>query len=275
MTGSGNDFVMVTADVAARHGLERPEAIRAICARGTGVGADGLVVLEMGDDSRVAIRYYNSDGSRASLCGNATLCSASLARGILGLGEQADLPIGTDSGDLISSWRGSRPAFRLPQPAGVVDSAAALQIPLGADETRIGFAIVGVPHLVVEVSDLEAVPIEKRGAELRSWPSILPAGANVNFIQRESPNARRWRMRTFERGVEGETLACGTGAGAVGVLLDRWEGDRAEWTLVTRSGSELIVRKTEQASDSSGWWLGGEGRLVYEGTLDPGFLAQI
>ena len=275
MTGSGNDFVMVTADEAARYRLEQAEAIRAICARGTGVGADGLVVLEISDDSRVAIRYYNSDGSRASLCGNATLCSASLARGILGLGEGDDLPIGTDSGDLLSSWRGSRPAFLLPQPDGVVDSAAALQIPLGAQETRIGFAIVGVPHLVVEVSDLDGVRIDERGRELRSWPLLLPAGANVNFIQREGSNAQRWRMRTFERGVEGETLACGTGAGAAGILLDRWEGDRAEWTLVTRSGSELTVRRTEGASEFAGWWLGGEGRLVYEGTLDPGFLAQI
>ena len=205
MSGSGNDFVVVDAMTSPAEALMRPDTVQAICARATGVGADGIVFLEPSSRADYRMTYLNSDGSRADLCGNASLCSARLASE-LGLLSSPDFHIETDAGILSARLLEDGPEIDL-QP--VTDVRPDLPFRLDPGERSIGFALAGVPHLVVRVADVSTVDVRQRGRPLRYDPS-LEHGANVNFVSRDQSGI--WGVRTYERGVEGETLACGPGA---------------------------------------------------------------
>jgi diaminopimelate epimerase len=259
MSGSGNDFVVVDVRTHQIPQLTEPEMIRALCARGTGIGADGLVLLEAAPEVDFRMAYYNADGSRASMCGNAALCCTRLATE-LGGPTARDLAFETDAGRLKGRIRDGVPEIDLTPVTLVVDEAA---IPLEPGEQRIGFAAAGVPHLTVLCEDVERVQLDRRGRSLRLDPSVMPDGANANFVSKDGKSGV-WDMRTFERGVEGETLACGTGAVASAVLLTRWGVATSPVSIRTRSGLTLTVR----LSRSQDAWLpslSGEGRIVFEG----------
>jgi diaminopimelate epimerase len=263
MSGSGNDFVVFDSrGVEAGEGAwERPEAIQALCARGTGVGADGVVFLaEPGRaGATLGMRYYNSDGSRGDFCGNATLCVTRLARE-LGITREGKLTLETDSGLVPARMGAAGPEIDLP---AVAESALDVpELPLVPGEHRIGFALAGVAHLVVRCDDVERVPVAERGRELRQ-SNFRPGGANVNFV---AVRDGRWSIRTFERGVEGETLACGSGAVATAILLARWKESGHSTSLTARSGRALSVRLSREGE----LWrptLAGEGRIVFTGEL--------
>ncbi|MGV3707264.1 MAG: diaminopimelate epimerase [Gemmatimonas sp.] len=275
MTGSGNDFVFFDAREVDGALLTRPEVIRAICNRHNGIGADGLVVLEpkpAGADAR--IRYFNSDGSQADLCGNATLCSTAMSVE-LGLGAPEALSLITDAGLINSRISDGVPEIDL---EAVHDIRLDAGIPLEPGERRMGFALAGVPHLVVLVEDVAAVPLPTRGAFLRHHESLGRAGANVNFVSPVGNGS--WRYRTFERGVEGETLACGTGSIATGILLHSWGLAASRIDLWTSSGRPATVtlqadHSAPLASPQQPGALGrsvtfrpslrGEGRVVFRG----------
>jgi diaminopimelate epimerase len=258
MTGSGNDFVVFESGSGTFGNLETEATIRLMCARGTGIGADGAVFLEPSGGNAVRMRYYNADGSRASLCGNASLCSTRLALE-LGL-VTGEFTLETDAGRLAARMRDGLPEIDL-DPVSGVDPAPA-KIAKNADELRLGFALVGVPHVIVNVPDLEAIQLDRRGSQLRRDPSLAD-GANVNFVSGKNGS---WAYRTYERGVEGETLACGTGAVASAIVLASWGETGSETVLQTRSGKPLVVRL---AKSGEGWLpsLRGEGRVVYEGSI--------
>ncbi len=260
MSGSGNDFVVIDARYEPANGLDRPETVRAVCARGTGVGADGVVFLEPSRDAAFRIRYLNADGSLAALCGNATLCSARL--GVeLGGAEQSGFSIETDAGILPARFVDGRPEIDLePVSDVVVDDR---RVKLRDGEVRAGFVLAGVPHVVIQVPDVAAVDVVGRGGPIRRDPSFRQ-GANVNFVSAGGDG--RWRMRTYERGVEAETLACGTGAVATAILLALWGQSELDVPIETRSGQMLRVRLVR---DGDSWKpsLSGSARIVYRGTL--------
>jgi diaminopimelate epimerase len=276
MSGSGNDFVFfdtrdwavndTPGDTFDRNDASlfyRVSGIQALCARGTGVGADGVVFLEDADGADVRISYLNSDGSKAALCGNATLCTVRLAAE-LRIGGPADLRIATDSGIVTARLVDGVPEFDLGTLERLTPAPPIVRAP---GESRIGFAVAGIPHLVVVVNDLENVALSTRGATLRSHSWTGTPGANVNFVAPHPTAAGDWVIRTYERGVEGETLACGTGAVATAALLTAW--DLARTTpirLWTRSGAPLDVTITRSGErwDAA---LRGEGRLVFRGEL--------
>ncbi|MDQ8165031.1 MAG: diaminopimelate epimerase [Gemmatimonadota bacterium] len=260
MSGSGNDFVFFDGRTDSVQGLDLPDAIRRICSRTRGVGADGVVFLEASASEPFGIRYYNSDGSRGELCGNASLCTSSLAVK-LGLVAEDGFQFSTDVGSLRARLASGEPEIDLQAPRGLRANAG---MALEAGEARIGFVDTGVPHLVVLTADADQAPVVRRGAELRRHAS-LPAGANVNFL---SPAGAEWRMRTYERGVEGETLACGTGAVACAVLLRDWGLATGYATrLRTSSGLLLTVTIATGADGAIRPSLRGEGRIVFEGEL--------
>ena len=271
LTGSGNDFVFFDErggsdpDVAAA--LRTPDVIAAVCDRRNGVGADGVVFVEAGSESRVRIAYFNRDGSRAALCGNATLCAARLASLIGAVADPASpFVVETDVG-AIEARVGvtGDPTIALGPVRDVEPDARGVS---RADrETRIGYAVAGVPHLVILVDDADAVDLAGRGPALRAATRERPDGANVNWVSRIGD---RWRMRTFERGVEGETLACGTGAVAAATLIARWTDAPAPVVLVTSSGRPVQVTVASEPNATA--QLAGEGRLVFRGlltSLDP------
>ncbi len=267
MSGSGNDFVMVDARSEPPGRLSQPAEIERICARGTGVGADGIVFLESSTQGAVKLVYLNADGSPADFCGNATLCTVRLASE-LGAAGMGDFAIETEFGIVAARLRDGMPEIDLPIVTQVEQATQAMR-PSGG-ESRIGFALVGVPHLVVMCEDVSTVDLVGRGRELRRHAS-LPAGANVNFVSRASGDGKGlgrggWRVRTYERGVEGETLACGSGAVATAILLTEWGQASGPVELEMRSGKVLVVT-LDRSGD--GWKpsLAGEGRIVYKGIL--------
>ena len=258
MSGSGNDFVFIDARKEPPGPLASPEVIDAICRRGTGIGADGIVFLEDSEHADVRLVYLNADGTRADLCGNATLCTARLSRELGIVTGAKEFTIETDVAVLKARFKADRPEIDL-QPLSEVRQDAGIDLEQG--ERRMGFALAGVPHLVIVVDDLEAVDVVGRGRPLRRHAS-LQAGANVNFVKPAGDGT--FAYRTYERGVEAETLACGTGAVATAVLLNDWGLASGRVRIRTRSGRELEVRlsgPTESRTPS----LSGEARLVYRG----------
>jgi diaminopimelate epimerase len=265
MSGSGNDFVFLDGRWTTPE--EWPaERIRRVCARGTGVGADGLVILSPGSaPDAVRFQFYNNDGNRAEMCGNAALCATRLAV-MLEMVPAGGLLLETDAGPVRAhavSASEDRAELELPDVAQVEHP----DIPVASGEEQIGFAVVGVPHLVVAVRDLDAVPLQDRGRELRSHPSLGPAGANVNFVAR---NGGGWAMRTYERGVEDETLACGTGAVAVATILNVAGQAGLPFLVRTRAGTTLRVSGDPRDRALKGPRLEGEARFIFRGTLGPG-----
>jgi len=241
MSGSGNDFVFFDLRDGPAGSLETPEAIQALSARGTGVGADGVVFLEPGTRDSFAIRYYNSDGSLGELCGNATLCSLRLAND-LGLVASEETSIRTDAGVVRARMADGLPEVDLAPVTEV--SLDFPDIPRLDREQLLGFAKAGVPHIVIVDDDVSSADIMGRGSKIRRDPS-LHDGANVNFV---TPRGDEWIIRTYERGVEGETLACGTGAVATGILLTEWGRATSPVRLSTRSGRRLEVTVRKQGS---------------------------
>ena len=265
MSGSGNDFIFIDARTEPAGELATPALIGRLCAHGTGIGADGLVQIRPSKVATVGIDYWNSDGSLALLCGNATLCATRLAALLQAAdGGPAGFAIETGAGIVTARSIFGNPEFDF---APVTDIRPVFTEAPARGETRIGFVLAGVPHLVLLVegeSGADAVDVLGRGPGLRRHPA-LPDGANVNWIGRRATGG--WALRTHERGVEGETLACGTGAVATALLLRHWGLAGDEVTLETRSGRELTVVMREEAPGRWRPTLRGEGRLVFEGTL--------
>jgi diaminopimelate epimerase len=260
MSGSGNDFIFFDAADGPTAEFQAPEVIQRLCARGTGVGADGVVLFSRANADKVAIRYYNADGSAGELCGNATLCSVRLAE-LLGTSVGSNLTIDTDTGDVAGRLIDGLPEIDL-EPVTLVQPSYSA-IPLVPPEKRMGFAEVGVPHVVLEVDDVSGADVLGRGSRIRRDRS-LAAGANVNFLSPASDGS--WRVRTYERGVEGETLACGTGAVASAIMLVEWGKATSPVRLTPKSGRALTVRLQR---NGSGWnpSLRGNAELVFIGEL--------
>lgn len=258
MTGSGNDFVFFDNRTGAHEDLVDPAIIATLCDRRHGVGADGIVLVDASRTARFGMRYYNRDGSLAEMCGNAALCSTRLARelGIVGPG---DFSFDTTSGPVTARISEAEPEIDM---VPVTDLAPRFETPLREHERQVGFARVGVPHLVVLCDDVRGIDVFARGRELRHLPQLRD-GANVNFVSRD-PAGARWAIRTYERGVEEETLACGTGTVATVALLHAWGMTDGGASLLTRSGCDLYAHP---GSDRQPPVLRGEGRIVFSGTL--------
>jgi diaminopimelate epimerase len=263
MTGSGNDFILLDG----RHtsaGAWSAQAVADICHRRMGVGADGLVILTPEGGGRVRMDFWNCDGSRADMCGNAALCSTRLAAH-LGLAPAQGMRLVTRAGTFPvrpEPGPGERaalnlPDFQLPQRPVGLEPGPGLGSPT--------LATVGVPHLVLIASDLEREDLMEVGRRLRSDRALGPAGANVNFVATDPEG--RWCVRTYERGVEAETLACGTGTVAAAVALAMAGRASLPMEIVTRSGRTLGISATLSGDRATEIWLTGEGRLVFTGVL--------
>ena len=265
MTGSGNDFVVL--DGRSTSADQWPSAaVKAICDRRSGVGADGLVILTPSTAGAVRMVYWNSDGSRGAMCGNAALCSGRLSVH-LELVAPTEFCLLTDAGAVRvrSSRLEDTAEINLPDFEAPVGFS---HVALAPGERWMSFVTVGVPHLVVRVDDVEAVDPETRGRALRFESSLGPEGANVNFVSPAGSGKLPWLIRTYERGVEGETLACGTGTVAAGVALAARGETRLPLRFRSRGGPELMVRARLEPSQVSGVWLGGQGRLLFSGVWE-------
>jgi len=267
MSGSGNDFVFVDGRATCLSEWT-PERIRAVCDRHTGVGADGFVVVERGSaPGAVRFHFFNNDGGRAAMCGNGALCATRIAAH-LELAKPDGMTLETDAGAYRSrcvDGDGERAELVV----GDLTQFSRPQVRLQAGEREARLVHVGVPHLVVLVDQVAAVPIMERGRALRFDPALGPPGANVNFVSRGGGGrgGEAWAMRTYERGVEGETLACGTGAVAAASVLALSGHASLPLDLQTASGRFLRVSGSPAGPDVLGASLTGEGRLLFRAIL--------
>lgn len=264
MSGSGNDFVMLDGRLSSPAEW-KAERIRAVCDRRNGVGADGLLILTPEGPGTVRMTFWNCDGSPANMCGNAALCSTRLAVR-LGMASEAGMTLATGAGPFPTRCvpgtalaELNLPDFDLPAPVpGMAPEPG---------ERWVRLAVVGVEHLVTRVDDIEGFDLRARGRAQRFHPAIQPKGANANFIAPPTTPGGPWSLRTYERGVEDETLACGTGTVAAAVAVAADGEAKLPLRVLSRSGRELLVSARIDRGRAREVWLRGEARFVFDGTL--------
>lgn len=260
MSGAGNDFVVLTGrDWAALSG-DRAAWVRAVCRRGLSVGADGVLVVSAEGAGRVRVVFFNPDGGEA-FCGNGSRCAARFAA-MRGPAPMTEMVLVTLVGEVAAVVDGGIVTLTLPPPADL----GVIVLPQDAGSFSGRWVDAGVPHFVLPVQGLATYPLETIGPSLRRHPALGPSGANVDLVETDARG--RVHVRTWERGVENETLACGTGAVAV-AMAARLAGAREAVVVVPRSGSTLVVTLPGEPSHPDCARLSGDARFVFDATLDP------
>jgi len=263
MNGAGNDFVVVD-NLDGSLSLSS-EQIERLCDRHRGVGADGLLAVEpalSGADFRM--RYFNADGGEADMCGNGARCFARFAARLLP-GNPDALSFETPAGLIRAKLSGGLVTINMSEPRDLREPADLDVAGLGL--CRVRFLNTGVPHAVVFVGNVNALDIAKAGDSLRWNPAFAPQGANANFAQALSPG--NLVLRTFERGVEGETLACGTGVCAAALLHHLATGAPSPISVRVRGGETLEVGFDASAAGApQNVMLKGPADFVFDGVIE-------
>ena len=264
MSGGGNDFLVFEADGRALTDADR-ERIARLCRRGLSVGADGALFLSGGEESRIHLDYFNADGGLASFCANGTRCAARYAASRR-LVSGSRVVLETGWGVIDARVDGDGQSVTLALPALVAPGDPVAISGAGLPATAIPMH-VGVPHLVVMMGgdkDLSTLDVATLGPPLRRHP-LLPDGANVNFVRVAGPD--RIAVRTFERGVEAETLACGSGTVASAIVAARAGLVAPPVVVETRSGAAFVVDFADQGGGISGAVLRGDAREIFTAEL--------
>lgn len=260
MNGAGNDFVMIDN----RSGQVRLEAdrITRICDRHHGVGADGILLLEKGSNGAdFRMRYYNRDGGEAEMCGNGARCFARFAKKVAGTTDK--ISFATPAGVIAAQLHDDQVTLTMGDPS---DLRLNLPLQIDGEEVVVHYVNSGVPHVVVPISRLDMVDVRGQGATLRHHKMFLPKGANVNFLEKRGE--KKIAIRTFERGVEDETLACGTGVVASAVIFSAVENVQGQIRVLVRDGSELTVGLDRAGNQFRNVTLTGPAEFVFEGEIE-------
>jgi diaminopimelate epimerase len=260
MNGAGNDFVMI--DNRAGDVRLQPEQIVRICDRHRGVGADGILLLEKGSNGAdFRMRYYNRDGGEAEMCGNGARCFACFAKKVAGAPERISFQ--TPAGLIGARLHGDLVTLNMSDPT---DLRLKLRLQIDGEDAVVHYINSGVPHVVVPVARLDVVHVFTQGAAIRRHKKFSPQGANVNFIEKRS--AQKILVRTYERGVEDETLACGTGVVASALIFAVIEKVDGPVSVTVRSGSELSVDFKRAGNQFRNVTLTGPAEFAFEGTIE-------
>lgn len=258
MHGFGNDFVLIDNREAKVPKAEMPEWARKACHRQLGIGADGFIFLEETPPGRRADyiwHFYNADGSRGEMCGNGARCAAALSQrlGLAGLSHT----LGTDSGPIhaVVMPESNEVKIQLTRPRQLLTN---LQVEVDRRQWNVHHVNTGVPHVVMICEDLAETDVAHLGRLIRHHPGFAPDGANVNFIQ--PIDRQNMRIRTYERGVEAETFACGTGAAAALVVASTLDLVEPSASMITRTNDEMKV-----SIENGDVYLQGRADLVFEG----------
>lgn len=261
MNGAGNDFVLLDNRSGGIR-LTREQVTR-ICHRQRGVGADGLLLLEPSRSGEAdwAWTFFNSDGSDAAMCGNGARCFARFVQRLTGTTEA--LTFETGAGVIRARFDGPLVTVGLTPPRGL---QLDIEVPLPEETLTVHSVDTGVPHAVLIVPDASQARVQALGAAIRFHRLFAPAGTNVNFVQTLAPDSIR--VRTYERGVENETLACGTGVTASALICARREGFKSPVQVRVAGGDLLHVSFDERDGDFTDVRLTGPADFVFTGRMD-------
>lgn len=259
MAGAGNDFIMVNNVKNPVHIDWQAFAIRC-CALKTGIGADGVIVLGDDNDTDFTFRIFNADGSEAEMCGNGARCAALFAnqQGI----AKTPMRFKTLAGTIGARIDGDEVAIQMTEPFGLETDIA---IDVLDKHMKVHFINTGVPHTILFSPDIDNEPVAGLGRAIRFHGRFLPSGTNADFVQVLDHN--RIRVRTYERGVEDETLACGTGAVASAIISAHLGKVAGTPVLVTMRGGELKIDFVKQGDQYSEVWLMGPVDTVFTGEV--------
>ncbi|MBN2712429.1 MAG: diaminopimelate epimerase [Planctomycetes bacterium] len=260
MQGSGNDFIMIDNRDNLVADSDRVAFVKKVCPRATAVGADGVIFLENDPELDFKWHFFNADGSEAEMCGNGARCMAVFANAIGAAGSSMTFRTIAGSIDATIVEGGAR--VRLTDSELPTLHTGLEFNGLTADAYFIN---TGVPHVIVPVEDLESVDIKKSGAAIRYHETFKPAGTNANFIAKADDGSIL--IRTYERGVEDETLACGTGSVAAAIVANQLYSTPAPVTIRTRSGITLKISFAKTESGVRDIYLEGPVVTVYTGVL--------
>jgi len=259
MSGSGNDFVMID-NRNGRLDVEPRTLAKRICPRGLSVGADGVILVEPSSKADFRMRIFNADGSEAEMCGNGGRCVARFAE-MLGIAGPR-MAFETLAGIIRAEVHGTRVKLQISQPH---DLRLRQSIEVDGVVHQLHSINTGVPHAVIFCSDLEEVAVRALGRQIRFHPAFQPAGTNVDFVA--ALNSKGLVIRTYERGVEDETLACGTGAVASALVAASLGLVSSPVQVRVRSGETLTVHFSGNGPEFREVFFEGEVRLIYQGEL--------
>ncbi len=260
MNGAGNDFILID-NRAGDIDLDRSQIVH-LCDRHRGIGADGILLLELpANRADFRMRYFNADGGEAEMCGNGARCFARFANRVAGTGKPISFE--TPAGVISAELAGDLVTLRMTEPT---DLRLNVKVPMADEDKIVHFINSGVPHVVIPVPKIDDVDVRREGAAIRYHKMFSPNGTNVNFIEKRGPN--KIAIRTYERGVENETLACGTGIVASALIFAATENISGPIDVIALGGDELQVGF--QAIDGSfhNVTLTGPAEFVFEGTID-------
>jgi len=262
MNGSGNDFIIIDHRTNFLKGVSLPLFVRVVCQRRESVGADGLILIEPSNIADFKWRFFNADGSEAEMCGNGGRCVARYAyvKGIAGPKLSCETAAGVIRAEV------TRQTGVLLQLSPPKDIRSKFRLMVDNQPLWVRSINTGVPHVVVPVEHIEEVPVKELGQKIRFHPEFQPAGTNVNFVY--AADSTHLTIRTYERGVEDETLACGTGAVASALLAAAAGNAQSPVAVKTRGGEVLTIHFQQENGESfSQVYLEGDTCLVFEGIL--------
>ncbi len=261
MNGAGNDFIIIDHRKAWLAKADQPKFARLICRHKFSVGADGLILIEDDEQADFRWQFYNADGSLAEMCGNGARCAARYAH------EHkiapAKMRFKTIAGIIEAEIRGRAVRIKMTNP---VDLRLDERLEIDGVERLLHHINTGVPHVVYFVDDITTAQVQEWGRNIRFHAHYQPAGTNVNFVRQTADGLY---IRTYERGVEDETMACGTGAVAA-ALIKGLKGAASPTTIITSGGDELIIHfQIDKNQRIDNVYLEGGATIVYEGLLTP------
>lgn len=260
MNGAGNDFVMLdNRDLSLQLS---GDTIAQLCDRHRGVGADGLLLAEPANDGGdYKMRYYNADGGEAEMCGNGARCFARFVNK-LESNKLAQVKFETLAGMISAEFLGEEVRINMSQPHGLKLNET---LPVADTELLVHSVNTGVPHAVVFVDDLEATNVRQLGAGLRYHEAFKPKGTNANFVKVTAPGSIS--IRTYERGVEDETLACGTGMVACALIAHELHDFASPVSVLVKGGDTLRVGFEKRDGAYHNVTLHGPADFVFEGEV--------
>jgi len=258
IVASGNDFVVIE-NSCQLSALSCQSLARKICNRKYGVGADGMLVLEKSKIADIKMRIFNPDGSEAQMCGNGARSTALYVK-------SRKVKIETKAGIIASKINGENIGIKLTDPKQIKLNLP-IKVKVNNRTLRVNFINTGVPHAVIFVADLDKIDVAGLGRQIRFHKRFAPEGTNVDFVEVTDKN--HIKIRTYERGVEGETLACGTGAVASAIITAAKMPDAKvgeyKINVLTKSQETLKVYFNRAGNKFNHVWLEGKARIVYKG----------